>query len=178
MTVVYILGAAVLLGALYAFFRTFGRAYWRFRGTRVITCPETEQVAAVHVDAKKAAFAALRGGHSLTLRSCTDWPERSGCGQGCLEQIEVAPEGCLVRTMLANWYEGKKCALCSKPIETLEWYRHKPALMDSERRTFELREIPAEKLPEVLQTHHPVCWNCHVIESLCRKYPDRVVYRS
>jgi hypothetical protein len=38
-------------------------------------------------------------------------------------------------------------------------------------------EIPAEELPEVFETHLPVCWSCHIAETFRREYPKRVVDR-
>ena len=82
------------------------RAYRRFRGTRVITCPETGCAAAVEVDKGHAAATYAIGEPDLRLTSCSRWPEREGCGQECLSQIEASPEGCLVRNMLIEWYQG------------------------------------------------------------------------
>ena len=54
---------------------------------------------------------------------------------------------------------------------------HKPAFLSEERVTVGWEEIRAENLPVVMATHDPVCWDCHVIETIRRKYPDRIVYR-
>jgi len=59
----------------------------------------------------------------------------------------------------------------------IDWHTHKPALMNAERRTFEWGEIQAVRLPEVLRTHMPVCWDCHIIARLCQDHPERVVFR-
>ena len=40
-------------------------AWWRFRGTRLVTCPETEAAAAVTVDTTGAAFTAAFGAPRL-----------------------------------------------------------------------------------------------------------------
>jgi hypothetical protein len=88
--------------------------YFKFRGIRLITCPETRKPAAVEVDAKYAALIAPISARGLRLKDCSRWPERKDCGQECLRQIEFSPEDCLVRTMLTKWYKGKKCAVCGK----------------------------------------------------------------
>ena len=36
---------------------------------------------------------------------------------------------------------------------------------------------PLEKLQEVLATHWPVCWNCHVAETFRREHPELVAHR-
>ena len=67
------------------------RTYQKFRGTRVITCPETGCPAAVEVDRKHAAATTFLRERQTELRlaSCSRWPEREGCGQECLAQIDV-----------------------------------------------------------------------------------------
>ena len=71
---------AVAAGIGLAFLcRAVVRAYVRYRGRRVVTCPETEQYAAVDVDAIHAAVSSLSGVPQLRLTSCSRWPEREGC---------------------------------------------------------------------------------------------------
>lgn len=169
----------LVLTLLVTFFvvRAVVSAYLEFRGTRVITCPETSAPAAVVVDAKHAAATILHGDPELRLKSCTRWPERSGCDQECLRQIEEAPEDCLARTMLTNWYRGKRCAYCGNAFREIDWLDNQPALRGPGARTLQWAEVPAEKLPEILATHQPVCWNCHIAETFRREHPELVVDR-
>ncbi len=99
-----VLGVAVLvgLGVLFVFGRRLAGAWAKYRGTRVVVCPENREMVAVHVDAGHAAFSASQGHPDLRLESCTRWPEKAGCGQECLGQIESAPEACLLRTILGD----------------------------------------------------------------------------
>lgn len=152
-------------------------AYLKFRGTRLVTCPETEEPAAVEADAKYAAFTASIGERGLRLKDCSRWPERQDCVQQCLGQIVSAPEGCLVRNILAKWCGGRTCVLCGKALGEIDWLDHKPALMSPERVTLEWNEIPAEKVSVVLQTHMPVCWDCHIAETFRGRYPELIVDR-
>jgi len=177
LTLLWILIAALLVVGLALAVRTFGGSYARFRGQRVITCPENEEFAAVEVDAKHAAATSLFGERELRLQACTRWPEKQNCGQDCLAQIEAAPGDCLARTMLTQWYSGSACAVCGKPIGEIDWYTHKPALLSPERQTLSWDEVAAERLPEVLATHFPVCWDCHVVESVVREHGERIVVR-
>jgi len=147
----------------------------RFRGTRVIACPETRQPAAVEVDSRLAARTASLSRPFLRLRQCSRWPERQDCGQQCLRQIEAAPADCLVRTMLTKWYEGTSCAFCGKAIGPIHWVDHKPALLTPGRKTVEWRDVRPEDLPKTLDTHWPVCWNCHIAESFRARFPHLVV---
>ena len=96
-------------------------SYLKFRGRRLITCPETRTAVAVDVDAKHAAYTAVRSGQpELRLTSCSRWPEREDCGQECLLQVRMSPADCLMRTILAGWYQGKKCALCGRSFGELK----------------------------------------------------------
>lgn len=174
-TVVVVLG--VVLAALVWW---LVRAYLRYRGVRLITCPETETHEAVVVDAGHAAVTALIGRPELRLADCTRWPERQACGQACLAQILAAPDGCLIRSIVARWYEGKTCLLCGRPVGEREWLEHEPALIDLQdaaRPTRAWQDVPPDRLPEVLATHGPVCWNCHVVETFRRQHGDKVIER-
>jgi hypothetical protein len=67
------------------------RVYFRFRGTRLVTCPETQQAAVVEVAARSMGMQAILGEPCLRLSECSRWPMRGGCGQDCLRQIEARP---------------------------------------------------------------------------------------
>lgn len=185
-TAIYIILGAFVLAAFYLFWRTAVRTYRRYRGKMLVTCPETGRAAGVLVDAGHAAGTAVHGAPDLRLEACTRWPERENCGQECLAQIETSPENCLVRSMLTGWYSGKPCAFCGKAFETVDsydhraafWYDKKPALLAPNGAIVEWSGIPVEKLPEALETHSPVCWNCLIAERFRREHPERVVDRN
>lgn len=151
--------------------------YRKYRGKRLIICPETKKTEAVEIATGKAAVKAMLG-PELRLKDCTRWPERADCGQYCLSQIEEAPEDCLVTNIVARWYEGKSCTYCGKPFAQLNWHQHRPALLDPQGRTVQWNEVPAQTLPDVLLTHKPVCWHCHVHESFRHDHPELVTDRS
>ena len=154
-------------------------AYLLYRGERVVVCPETRKYVAVEVDAAYAAATATEEETALRLSSCTRWPERADCDRDCVYQIANAPEDCAVRTMLEDFYEGRSCVLCGKPLAGPRWDEHKPALLRAyDRCTFECRELPPEALPVVLDAYLPVCWDCHVAESFRREHPDLVTDRD
>ena len=166
---------ALALGIL--LFRSL-RFYFKLRGKRLVTCPETQKPAAVDLDSKHLARDAAFGTPRLRLSECSRWPERQGCGQECLKQIEAAPEGCLVRHIVAAWYAGKACVICGKAVDVSEqWVGHAPALLNPEKRTIYWDKIAPERLPGVFQTHSPVCWSCHIAETFRREHPDLVVDR-
>jgi len=152
-----------------------GRAYRRVSGPMVVTCPETHQPVAVTVDAPHAAFTATVDAPELRLSQCSRWPERQECGQECLRQIEMAPEDCMVRTILTRWYEGKSCALCGTPIEPIHSWDRKPGLLSADGTAMECTAVSAERLQATLETCKAVCWNCEVAEEFRRRNPELVV---
>jgi len=179
LTVLIILALLVLAVGLFIFRAIPGvRAYFEFRGKRVITCPETQRPAAVDVAAGEAAVGAFLTEPTLRLKECSRWPERAGCGQECLQQIEADPENCLIWNMVSKWYEGKKCVFCHKPIGPLHHIDHAPALLGPDFKTSEWKDLRPEELPDVFSRYQPVCWNCHVAENFRRVHPELVTNRQ
>jgi|SRR5579863_1767164 len=154
------------------------KAYFDYRGTRLIKCPETNHPAAIDVAAGEAAIGSFLSEPTLCLKHCSRWPERQDCGQECLHQIEVDPENCLVWNIVARWYHGKKCAICQRSIGELHHLDHAPGLLSPDHKTIEWKELEPELLPEVFATHRPVCWNRHVAELFRRMHPELVVDRE
>ena len=178
LTVIIIIAVLVLAAALFVFRAIPGvRAYFQYRGKRLVTCPETEKPAAVEVAAGEAAVGAFLTEPTLHLKECSRWPEKQDCGQDCLQQIEADSQNCLVWRIVAKWYEGKKCVFCHKPIGPLHHLDHAPALVGPDFKTAEWKDMRPEQLPEIFSTHQPVCWNCHVTENFIRLHPELVVRR-
>lgn len=151
---------------------------WKFHGQMLVTCPETQKPAAVHVATFHAAVGEFLNRSHLELNECSRWPEREDCDQDCLCQVEQNPEEHRVWNIATKWFEGKKCALCRKPIETVSHMDHAPALMRiADRKTVEWRNLPAEQLPDAFADSLPVCWSCHMTETFLRKFPGRAVVR-
>jgi len=175
----FILITVITFAAVFVFVE-IGRAlqtYWKFRGQRIVSCPETHRAAAVQVAAGKAAVQEIVGNQELRLRACSRWPEKQACGQECLSQIERSPEACLVWTIVNQWYQGQECVYCHKPFAEIHWHDHPPALRDRKGKTFQWNDVPAESLQEVFATHSPVCWNCYIAENFRREHPEMVVDR-
>lgn len=153
--------------------------YARLRGARVITCPDNHQYAGVEVDAAHATLTSIFHGKThLQLQSCTRWPEKEGCGQECVAEIESATNHCLVRAVLADWYLGRKCRFCQHAFGQVNWHDHKPALFDADRgRSVEWTAIAPEKVYDAMSRFEPVCWNCHVAETFRQDHGDLVTDR-
>jgi hypothetical protein len=159
-----LLAIAAVTAVSVLIYRTI-RAYKRYRGKLLVTCPENRQVVAVEVDAAGAAITAATGGPKLVLTDCTRWPERQGCGQACLSQIELSPENCQVRTVLDRWFEGRKCAYCGRVLGEVRWQDHKPALLTPQRELVEWSSLAVEELPRLLETHSAACHDCLTLGS-------------
>lgn len=170
--------AAVALALTAVLGRLWFRSYLALAGDRVITCPENGCTAGVKLDAALGATRAVLGEHTVRVRDCSRWPENAGCGQECIAQIEAAPDGCRVRSLLTAWYEGKACTRCHKDLSPAQWPHNRPALMAPDGHTRAWSDVRAEDVPQVLKTHRPVCFDCHILTRLVREHPDRVVYRG
>lgn len=140
-------------------------------GKRLISCPETRATAAVDINIINTFIGPLR------LSDCTRWPEKAGCDQACVSQIEAAPQDCLVRNIAAAWYAGKHCAICERAIGTIVWHERPPALWAPDGTSVEWTDVAAEELPEIFATHAPLCWTCHATESFRREHPQLVIER-
>ena len=174
-----VLGVVVLagLGVLFVFGRRLVGAWWTYRGTRVVVCPDNREMVAVAVDARHAAVSAGPGRPDLRIESCTRWPEKAGCGQECLGQVESAPEACLLRNILSDWYQGKSCAFCRREFHAIHWHDHKPGLVGPDGAVVSWDSFRAEQVVDVLATHRPVCWDCRVAETFRREHPELVTDR-
>jgi hypothetical protein len=168
--------AAGLILALVVVWR-WASAWLAYRGDRVITCPENDRPAGVRVDAVHAAAGALGITPELRLSACSRWPEKAGCGQDCLREIEDAPADCLVRNIVARWYEGKSCAWCGNPIGTIDWGPNQPALLGADKNSVEWKQVPADRLFETLEAAVPVCFGCHMANKLVREHTDLAIER-
>jgi hypothetical protein len=171
-----LLSLAAILAAGAAAWR-LGSIWWKNRGQRVITCPETKAPAGVVVDAGHAASGLFGQGPDLRLSDCTRWPEKAGCGQECLSEVRDTGADCLVRNIVAKWYRGKDCAACGQPIGEIDWTASRPALVIADRSSVEWNAIPADKLMETLAVALPICFRCHTANRLVQDHPELVTDR-
>lgn len=153
-------------------------SWYRARGARLVTCPATLDSVRVELDPLEAGVNAILGGWRTHLRSCSHWPERQGCGQECLLQIERSPTGCSVYALLSAWFATRNCVFCGKPFEPLHTWSHRPGFRGPDQVTRAWEETRVEDLPEVLATADPVCWDCCVTETFIRDHPELVTYRD
>ena len=170
----WILGVALFLFAV----SWLARFWRRTAAPRLVTCPETGTAHAVEIDCIHCCGQKLRGKDTMRLSDCTRWPERADCDQPCLEQIVSAADGCRVRALLDRYYSHRNCALCGKEFgDVIDWYQHEPGFIGPDRHVMTWQDVPPEKLPEVMQSQYPLCWDCKIIESVRQKHPDRITDR-
>lgn len=176
-TTAYLIFTVLVVTALYVGIRHLFRAVAPYRGSKIVTCPETEKPVVVEVDTLHAALTSAVGSPELRLASCTRWPLNENCGQECLASLDSASEDCRVRSVLAKWYAGKSCVYCGKEFGTVQWTDHKPALQSPDGLLMEWNKIELGSLSTVLATHLPVCWDCYIAQSFVKEHPELVVYR-
>jgi hypothetical protein len=165
----YLITLLVVAGVALAAF-LLARRYLAIRGARLVACPEDQTTAAVRVASARAAL-----GGNWRLSDCSRWPEQHACGRECLQQIERAPEACLVRNILSHWYEDKNCIVCGKTLGGVDWFDRKPAVADADGRTHLWHDMQPESIPEILATHRPVCFDCYVAETFRREHPELIL---
>ena len=167
--------AAILLAGAAVWW--LGGTWLKYRGQRVITCPENHRPAGVVRDATHAAATVFGKTPELRLSECSRWPEKAGCGQECLSEVRESGADCLVRNIIAKWYRDKVCAACGQPIGEIDWTGSRPALLVADQVSVEWNQVPAEKLMETLAAALPICFTCHTANRLVREHPELVTDR-
>jgi hypothetical protein len=172
-----LIAIALLPAALWFGIRWLVRSSSRYRGSRLVTCPETKKPAIVEVDALHASLTSTVRLPDIRLENCSRWPLKGQCGQECLTNLDVAPGRCLVSGVLMRWYRDKNCVYCGKEFPELHWLDHRPALLSPGGTLVSWSEVNMDRLQNVLETHSPVCWDCCIAQEFRLDHPDLVVYR-
>ena len=176
-TLFVIFGIALVVSVLPIAWITVRNAF-RERGPRVITCPENGCRASVEVAAWNSGFAAAVGEKRHRLAACSRWPEKEGCDQACVAEIEATPGGCLVRSIVANWYQGRTCTYCGHEIPEAHAGDRKPGLRSADGQTIAAEDTEPVHLVDVLPTAQAVCANCYDAMSFREHFPGLPVDRS
>src|SRR5687768_3202465 len=167
----------VLVAALWFGIRWLVRSFSRYRGTKIVTCPETREPAIVEVDPLYTSLTSAAGFPDIRLEHCSRWPIKEQCGQECLMDLDVAPDRCLVSGVLMRWYRDKNCVYCGKAFPELHWVDHRPALLSDAGNLLAWNAVVLDQLQNVLETHRPVCWDCYIAQEFRLNHPDLVVIR-
>jgi hypothetical protein len=173
----WLIAISAIAAALWFGIRWLIRSFSKYRGPRIVTCPETKKPAIVEVDWLYTSLTSTVGVPDIRLQECSRWPLKEQCGQECLMNLDVAPERCLVSGVLMQWYREKECVYCKKAFSELHWVDHRPALLTPDRTLLTWNEVNLDKLQNVLETHSPVCWDCYIAQDFRVNHPDLVVFR-
>lgn len=173
-----VLVMALLMAALLPPLGLFLKRYRKLRGTRIVTCPETHRHVAVRANASRGAFDSLRGQKNIELAHCTRWPEKKDCGQECLREVKERDADCLVRNIVARWYEGKHCRYCGKPFVNVSPDDHPPGVLIRDICPVEWSTFKPQHLLEMFSICEPLCWDCLIAEGFRFKHPDLVTDRE
>ncbi len=84
-TALITIAMVVALGGLYVLLPLMIHTFQRYRNKRVLTCPETEGLAEVDIDSRRAAFSSAFGRPLLKIKNCTLWPKKRGCDEDCIK---------------------------------------------------------------------------------------------
>jgi hypothetical protein len=76
--------AILAVTAVYVLLPIVSDTFRRYRVRKILPCPETGEEAEVGIDAPRAALTSTFGPPLLQVRTCSLWPERRDCRQGCL----------------------------------------------------------------------------------------------
>lgn len=172
-----LIALVAIAAALWFGIRWLVRSSSKYRGPRIVTCPETKKPAIVKVDALHASLTSTVGLPDIRLQECSRWPIKEQCGQECLMNLDVAPDRCLVSGVLMRWYRNKNCVYCSKVFQEVHWADHRPALLSPDGRLLAWNAVNLDNLENVLETHSPVCWDCYIAQGFRLDHPDLVVFR-
>jgi hypothetical protein len=145
-----------------------GRTFLRYRGKRLVRCPETNTPAVVEVAALFAGLPPPLGLPRLRVKSCSMSPERDQCAQACVWQIRAAPRDTLLKTVLRRYEEGE-CVLCGRSLGPLRRPTSEAGLEGLTSRnspgvTRALRGIAATQVPDALAVHGAMCRDCRAID--------------
>jgi hypothetical protein len=166
--------AALLLVAMTI---VFAGLYVRYRGKRIVTCPETNLPVSTEIDAALAAGTWIAARPRFVVTACSRWPEHAGCAQACSLQIEASPEETLVRTIVTRWYAERNCVYCAQPIADIGGFVS-PALLTADGELCEWADVAADDLPRFLVNSVAVCATCELVEDFRRRFPERVSDRK
>ncbi len=104
---IYLIVVLLILASIYYVAPLAVTVFRRYRGKRIVTCPETMKSCAVEVDARRAAISTVISHPELRMKSCSRWPQRGGCGQECMLQIQILPFDSSIKDTLSRWNAGR-----------------------------------------------------------------------
>lgn len=122
------------------------------------------------------AAAAIVGGTFFSLR----WFREAG--RPPVEAKPVRPKrnphDAATAAQLKQFFGGKECAACSRPIPPVHAGELHPGLLNATTHdAIAWEDIPAADLSATLESHLTICSSCLTAETFRRQYPELVVKR-
>ena len=127
--------------------------------------------------------AAVGGSLAYTLRffkaSNTPATDPENGGHAAEPVHAIAPHDRATTKLLKQFFDGKECAICARPIPAVHWMAPKPGLFDpAAKQTHSWDEIPNENLAATLESQLPLCSTCQIAESFRQAHADLVTDRE
>jgi hypothetical protein len=129
--------------------------------------------------------AALFGGLVYTLRyfrtssAGAEAPAAGGHPPPEAAHAAISPHDHAATEALKRFFDGKDCAICSRPIPPVHRSGLRPGLFNpATHQMHSWDDIPALNLSKALESELPVCSACQVAESFRERFPDLVVDRE
>jgi hypothetical protein len=122
----YVVASVAGLLALFLLVRLIALRYFRFRGTRLVRCPETNEFVAVKVAAGRWALDNVLGNSVLRLIVARVGRNVRAAARNACGKVELAPADCLLRNMLESWYGAKAASIAGKNFESCTCWTTSP----------------------------------------------------
>jgi hypothetical protein len=88
------------------------------------------------------------------------------------------PHDAATTAQLKQFFGGKECAACGRPIPPVHAGEMHPGLLNAEtHEAIAWEDIPPANLSATLQSHSTLCSACLTVETFRRQYPELVVDR-
>ena len=80
--------------------------------------------------------------------------------------------------MAATYFTGRRCAICSRPIDPPNAATLQPGFIDpGSHKVTAWDDVRPELLPDTIEHQRPLCANCTLAESFRQQFPDEAVER-
>ncbi len=140
-----------------------------FARSHTIVCPETHAPTEIKIDLALRIRTLLRGISVLRLASCSRWPERQGCDEECLLQLDLKPA--VLEHTLRKWYMGRSCGMCGRVLTEDDWRQGRFSALDRAGNFVPGNSLPLRDLPQHVSRYRPVCWPCHLHQRTRAAHP-------
>jgi hypothetical protein len=142
------------------------RGFRAYRGSHIVTCPETGAPAALQLSLFRVTLAAAFGRSWIVPRACSSRSKCAACANACDAAIAAARGADAPRVLILRWAAGRVCARCRLPLATHPAPGFEPELLRQDGSSVSWRDVPPETLPAHLETDEPLCWYCHAVSNL------------